>query len=82
MRRDGEDELDLADIGREMGAATHGASIAGPGRGRQAAWAGLLPAIDSSLKSPVDGKSCRRERRRRNDFDEAVTLLESRKWGK
>jgi hypothetical protein len=36
----------------------------------------LLPAIDSSLKSPVDGKSCRRERRRRNDFDEALTLRE------
>jgi hypothetical protein len=32
MRWDREDELDLADIGGEAGAATHGASIAPPGR--------------------------------------------------
>jgi hypothetical protein len=32
MRRDREDELDLADIGEEAHAATHVASIAGPGR--------------------------------------------------
>ena len=36
MRRDREDELDLANIGGETGAATHGASIAGPKRGGQA----------------------------------------------
>jgi hypothetical protein len=35
--RDREDELDLADIGGETGTATHGASIAGAGRRRQAA---------------------------------------------
>src|ERR1700736_2480239 len=35
MRRDREDEFDLADIiGGETGAATHGASIAGPRRER------------------------------------------------
>ena len=33
MRRDREDQFDLADIGGEAGAATHGASIAGPKRG-------------------------------------------------
>jgi hypothetical protein len=37
MRRDREHQLDLADIGGETGAATHGASIAGRGCGRQAA---------------------------------------------
>src|SRR5580704_1207642 len=49
---------------------------AGAGAAAQVPTQCLLPAIDSSLKSPVDGKSCRRERRRRNDFDEAVTLRE------
>jgi hypothetical protein len=33
MLGDREDELDLADIGGETGAATHGASMAGKGRG-------------------------------------------------
>jgi hypothetical protein len=32
MRSDGEDKLDLADIGGETGTAAHGASIALPGR--------------------------------------------------
>jgi len=32
MRRDGEDELDLADIGGQSGAATHDVSIAQPDR--------------------------------------------------
>jgi hypothetical protein len=32
IRRDREDELDLADIGGETGTTTHGPSIAGPGR--------------------------------------------------
>jgi hypothetical protein len=35
---DGEDELDFADIGRETGAATHGASIAASERGGQSGW--------------------------------------------
>ena len=37
MRRDREDEFDLADIGGEAGAATHGASIVVPERRGQAA---------------------------------------------
>src|SRR6516162_5150948 len=37
MRRDREDQLDLAHVGGEANTATHGASIAGPGRGRQTA---------------------------------------------
>jgi hypothetical protein len=32
MRRDREDELDLADVGGETGAATHGGNIASPWR--------------------------------------------------
>ena len=32
VRRDRENEFDLADIGAEAGAATHGASIRGPRR--------------------------------------------------
>ena len=32
MRSDGEDKLDLADIGGETGTAAHGGSIALPGR--------------------------------------------------
>src|SRR5438552_3339969 len=37
MRRDREHQLDLADIGRETGTATHGGSIAASERGGQAA---------------------------------------------
>jgi hypothetical protein len=40
MRRDREHQLDLADIGGETSAATHGASIAGAARGGQAAGQG------------------------------------------
>ena len=38
MKRDREDELDLADIGGQAGAATHDASIAGPECGGQSGW--------------------------------------------
>jgi len=49
MRWDREDELDLADIGGEAGAATHGASIAPPGRTPALAWLLAKPVITAPI---------------------------------
>jgi hypothetical protein len=72
VRRYREDELDLADIGGEAGTTTHGASIAGPGRGRQAAGrrAGCNPRREPLREHPEKPE---RERSR-------LTFPEDARW--
>jgi len=57
MRWDREDELDLADIGGEAGAATHGASIAPPGRTPKRLDMPKRP-LQSATEAATSGMSC------------------------